>query len=103
MDFSKIDKYQWCSMIRQPDFITEDIFLAAKDEVRKKKPGLDVTKARFEAFQEGLCVQAMHIGPYIDEEATIKKINSYIIGHALHNDIGSPATDGRLRRHHEIY
>lgn len=103
MDFSKKDKYQWCSMIRQPDFITEAILLAAKVEVRRKKPGLEVTKARFETFHEGLCVQAMHIGPYDDEDATIKRINTYIRENSFQNDIGRTAPDGTTRKHHEIY
>lgn len=102
-DFTKKDKFCWTSMIRQPDFITQDIFLQAQCEVSKKKPELDVSKARFEIFEEGLCVQCMHIGPYDNEPATIEKIDRFISNNELAYDIGNNLPDGNIRRHHEIY
>jgi hypothetical protein len=103
MNFTQKDKYCWTSMIRQPDFITEEIFAQAKAAVQKKKPDLDITKARLETFTEGLCVHAMHIGTYDEEPATIAKIDSFIKGNDLIYDIGTELPDGRTRRHHEIY
>ncbi|MEK4253679.1 MULTISPECIES: hypothetical protein [Ureibacillus] len=49
-------------MIRQPDFVTEELFQYARDTVKKKKPDLDVNQVQFETISEGLCVQGMHIG-----------------------------------------
>jgi hypothetical protein len=97
------DKYCWTSMIRQPDFITREIFEKAKDEVKKKKPQLDVTKARLETFEEGLCVQCMHIGPYDKEPATVAKIYAFVESHGMKNGISTQLPDGSIRRHHEIY
>lgn len=103
MDFTMKDKYCWISMIRQPDFITQEEFLKAKEDVKIKKPELDTTKARFEFFEEGLCVQCMHIGPYDLEPATVAKIDEFIITNGYSNTIGTTLTNGTLPRHHEIY
>jgi hypothetical protein len=103
MDFTQKDKYCWISMIRQPDFITKELFLIAQAEVIKKKPELDVDKARFELLEEGLCVQCMHIGSYDAEPATIKKIEHYIEANGLIVDFQAKLSDGSIRRHHEIY
>lgn len=103
IDPSHKEKYCWTSMIRQPDFITNDLFLLAKEELIKKKPELDVSKARFETFEEGLCVQCMHIGPYDEEPATVAKIDRYVKENGLTNDISTTLPDGHIRRHHEIY
>lgn len=103
MDFTKKDKYQWTSMIRQPEFVTNEVFEWACSEVLKKKPNLDILKARFQTFKEGLCVQSMHIGPYDDEPKTVEKIDKYIEDNHLINAISTTNEDGIILRHHEIY
>jgi len=103
MNFTNKDNFCWTSMIRQPEFVTEEIFKWACAEVRRKKPNLDTAKARFQKFTEGLCVQMMHIGPYDEEPKTIKEIESYIENNNFKNDISSVKSDGIIRRHHEIY
>lgn len=102
-NFTNKEKYCWTSMIRQPDFITNEDFEQAKFQIARKKPELDITKARFERFEEGLCVQCMHIGPFDNEPATVAKIDRFIQANGLINDIGSNFDEGILRRHHEIY
>lgn len=96
-DFAERDNWLWISMIRQPDFVTPDILEWAVELTAKKKLELDLSKARFEAFTEGLCVQALHIGPYADEPATVEKIHIFMEQNGL-----SDAT-GNIRKHHEIY
>lgn len=83
--------------IRQPDFVTEEIFESAKAAMAKKKPGLDTERARLMKFTEGLCVQAMHIGPYDDEPATIAAMEGFAAENGYAVDIDD------TRRHHEIY
>lgn len=102
-DFTKKEKYCWTSMIRQPDQITKEIFEQAKLLVTKKKPNLDVAKARFEIFEEGLCIQCMHIGPFATEPSTIDTMDHYAEENGLRYAIGTIDSDGRIRRHHEIY
>ena len=96
-DFVKRDNWRWISMIRQPEFVTPDMFKWAAELTQKKKPEHDFSKARFETFSEGLCVQIMHVGPYADEPATIEKMQEFIEQNGLVNMTGID------RKHHEIY
>jgi hypothetical protein len=102
-DFTKKERFCWISMIRLPEFITEEIFQQAKQEVKKKKLDLDLDKARFEMFEEGLCVHCMHSGPYDSEPATVAKIGRYIIDNGLVNDFEGNIFSPSGRKHHEIY
>lgn len=102
-DFSKKEQYCWISMIRQPDFITDEMFFAALERVKKKKPTLEVHKARFEVFREGLCVQCMHIGPFDEESATVARIDTYVEQIGKKNAIGTLSPEGKVLHHHEIY
>jgi hypothetical protein len=96
-DFEKRDSWCWTSMIRQPEFVTNEVFEWAVEECKKKKPQLDISQARFEPFTEGLCVQMMHIGPYADEPKSIKMIKDFI------EESGLADATGIERKHHEIY
>ncbi len=96
-DFTRRDNWRWTSMIRQPDFVTPDVFLWAMEQTRAKKPEQDFTAARLETFAEGLCVQAMHAGPYADEPATVERMRAFMAENGL-----ADAT-GNIRKHHEIY
>lgn len=102
-DVSKKDNYRWRSMLRQPDFITEEIFSNAREAIRKKNPELPVDLARLESFTEGLCVQVMHHGPYDDEPATVQRIEEYRKAQGYLDDCGGRTPEGHLRTHHEIY
>lgn len=102
VDYNHKEKFEWISMIRQPEFVTEDVFKWACMEAKDKK-GIDTSKAKFIEFKEGLCVQIMHKGSYDDEPKTIKEIEEYIQNNNLKNDIGSILENGIIRRHHEIY
>jgi hypothetical protein len=90
-------KFEWTMLIRQPEFVTVDLFKTAKTALAKKKPNLDTSKVRLEKITEGLCVQIMHIGSYDDEPATIAVMDRYAIENGYEIDINE------TRRHHEIY
>lgn len=90
------DKFIWTAMLRQPDFVTLEVFERACGEVEKKKH-LDTGKARLAVFNEGLCVQCMHKGSFDEEDTTLAKIEQFITDNGLKNDIGE------ARHHHEIY
>lgn len=95
--FEQRGNWRWTAMIRQPEFVDADFFHWAVDEVLRKKPGLDVERARFEAFEEGLCVQIMHKGPYAAEPETMRVMESFILNEGLTDMVG------RGGKHHEIY
>lgn len=91
------NKLTWTSMIRQPDFVTPEVFEEAKKIALRKNPELAVSKVRLERFREGLCVQIMHLGPYDSEPATVAKIDEYAEGKGYALDFTG------VRRHHEVY
>lgn len=90
-------KFVWTMLIRQPAFVTSEVFHAAKAALAKKKPDLDPLKVRLETLTEGLCVQVMHIGSYDDEPATVAALDRFAAESGYLVDIGE------TRRHHEIY
>lgn len=96
IDYAHKEKFQWISVIRLPDFVTEDDFKWAISEATVKKKQ-DFSKVEFLTIEEGLCVQCMHIGAYDDEPATIALMHEYMEQQGYMLDI----TD--LRKHHEIY
>lgn len=91
------EKFNWISMIRQPDFVTEEVFLWAKEQLAKKKPDLDLSKAYFKIWNEGLCAQIMHTGSYDEEHKTIEILGNFVTEQGYENDISN------VRPHHEIY
>ncbi|WMI79972.1 GyrI-like domain-containing protein [Anaerotignum sp. MB30-C6] len=96
-DYSCKSKFHWTSMIRQPEFVTEEVFAQACEMVRAKKPHLDVKIARLAWFSEGLCVQCMHHGSFDDEPETLAEMKAFMEEEKLLSDLS------QTRRHHEIY
>ena len=96
IDYNRKDTMHFISVIRLPDFVTENDFSWAIEEATKKKKQ-DFSKVEFLAFDEGICVQCMHIGSYDDEPTTVELMHEYMKENGYVLDI----TDTRL--HHEIY
>ena len=96
IDYAHKENFEWISVIRLPDFVTEEEFNWAKEEATKKKK-TDFSKVEFFRYDEGRCVQCMHIGPYDDEPATVEQMHRYMMEQGYELDI----TDTRY--HHEIY
>lgn len=96
VDYDHKEKFSFISMIRMPDFVDQAAFEWAVNEASAKK-GLDLTKVEFLPQQEGLCVQALHVGPYDNEPATVEKLHEFMANEGLELDINDH------RHHHEIY
>ncbi|MDU4959036.1 MAG: GyrI-like domain-containing protein [Sporomusaceae bacterium] len=96
-DWQQREAWHWTAMIRQPEFVTPAAFEWAAGVCRQKKPQLPYSLSRLETFTEGLCVQAMHVGPYRDEPATVASIRAFIDANGLID------MTGEVRKHHEIY
>jgi hypothetical protein len=92
-DITRPENWCWTAMILQPDHITGEMYQDALTQLRKKKPGLALDRLRFESFQEGLCMQIMHIGPYAEEPVTLTRMQAFA------------EQNGYLMcgKHHEIY
>ena len=91
------NKFRWIAMIRQPEFVTENVFETAGSILIKKKPRLDLSRTKLKKINEGLCVHIMQHGSYDDEPDSIEKMKSYIALNGYKEDL----SDKRL--HHEIY
>ena len=96
VDYAHKENFRWISVIRLPDFVTEEDFDWAVTEASRKKKA-DFSRVEFFTYDEGLCVQCMHIGSYDDEPATVELMHAFAAEQGYEPDI----TD--LRMHHEIY
>lgn len=76
-DASDKSKFIYTIMIRQPDFVTQAMFQAALEGVMQKKPHPLLAQVRFGEITEGLCVQALHTGPFDDEPATFARMDAF--------------------------
>ncbi len=96
VDYANKAAFQWISVIRLPEFVTEkDLRWAVETATRKKK--LDCSAAEFLTIDEGLCVQILHQGPYDDEPATVALLDRFLQENGCENDLSD------TRWHHEIY
>jgi len=97
-DITVKDNWFYTLMILQPDVITQDIFAEGLDLVRRKKGDSEMlSKLRLANFEEGLCAQTMHIGPYATEPATVKRMRAFAQENGYRDCVGSGG------KHHEIY
>ena len=96
IDYSRKNDFNFISLIRLPDFVTKkDFDWAVKEAENKKKQ--DFSKVELLTYNEGTCVQCMHIGSYDSEPETVELMNKF----AEENGYEADITDSRF--HHEIY
>ena len=96
VDYKDKSKFNWISVIRLPDFVSQKDFDWALATASKKKK-LDCSSAEFMSIEEGMCVQMMHLGAFDDEPATVAIMDEYIKQNGYTNDMNKD------RLHHEIY
>ncbi len=96
IDYTDKASFNWISVIRLPEFITQKDFEWAVETATKKKK-LDCSSAELMTIDEGLCVQIMHLGSFDDEPATIALMDEYLEKNGYVNDLT------KTRLHHEIY
>jgi hypothetical protein len=85
--------WRWTMMIRQPEDVPRDVYAAALAKMAAKTIPDVAGRVRVERFDEGLCAQLMHHGPYAVEGPSVVRLHGFAAARGL-----------RLRgRHHEIY
>lgn len=92
------DNWSYTLMMLQPAVITPDLFEEAREQVKKKRgdsPAL--ARVHLSTFEEGLCVQVMHVGPYASEPATVELMRAFAAEHGYRDRVGPNG------KHHEIY
>ena len=96
VDYAHKETFEWWEMIRLPEFVTQEEFdWAVREAAAKKKK--DFSKVRFFAYNEGLCVQCMHVGSYDAEPETLRQMDEYAAAQGYTVDFS------KERFHHEIY
>lgn len=96
IDYANKNGFNFISLIRLPDFVTKADFDWAVQEATNKKKA-DFSKVEFLTYDEGVCVQCMHVGSYDDEPKTVALMHEYMAANGYVLDI----SEGRY--HHEIY
>jgi len=88
-------RWHWTLMIMVPDWIDQDRFAAAVDQVAAKpSTPARLADVRLETLSEGRCVQTLHVGSFDDEADVLERMHDEFI----------PANGLRLvGTHHEIY
>jgi hypothetical protein len=85
--------WAWTLMMIVPDHVTATMFRDAVERVGEKRPNPSLARLRLEPFREGLAVQALHVGPYADEQRTMDRMAAF-----------AESQGYRFRgKHHEIY
>lgn len=85
--------WAWTMMIRQPADVPADLLDQVLAKTAKKVGAEVAGRVRFERFEEGLCAQLMHRGPYSAEGPNIERLHAFIASQGL-------VAHGK---HHEIY
>ena len=96
IDYAHKETFSWIAMIRLPEFVTKQEFDWAVAEAAAKKK-LDLSKVQYFTYDEGLCVQCMHLGPFDTEAETVARMDSFLAEKGYVNDLSE------TRMHHEIY
>ena len=96
VDYGDKSAFHWISVLRLPDFVTQQDFAWAVETASKKKK-LDCSAAEFLTVEEGLCVQIMHLGPFDGEPRSVALMDAFVRENGYVNDISG------TRLHHEIY
>ena len=89
--------FVWTLAMRQPDFVTAQVMDAGKVALVKHKPKLDPTNVRLQQLTEGCSVQALHMGSFDNELATVTAMEQFAAERGYETDLSD------TRRHHEIY
>lgn len=72
------DELIYTIMIKQPEFVNEDVFNRAVEIVKNKNKSNLVDNVYFDTINDGLSVQMVHIGSYDNEEESFKIMRKYI-------------------------
>lgn len=75
------EELQYRIMIRQPDFISREMFDHALAAVKARKNILYLADISFETICDGRCVQVLHKGAFDDEPASFAVMDRYCMEH----------------------
>lgn len=85
------DEWCWQLLLRLPDDLPAPLFDLAREAARRSDPA--AARVQVVIFTEGRCVQALHVGPYVEEPRTLAKLDGLMSTMRLQPN----------GLHHEIY
>lgn len=88
------ENLEYTIMIRQPDFISREMVMAALEQVKVKKPSPLFDEIYFDTMQNGMCIEVLHVGSFDDEPYSFEKMKQYAEANNLQYD---------KKKHREIY
>jgi hypothetical protein len=71
------DSLIYTIMIRQPDFVTDELAQATLESTVKKTKHPMLSKVRFGSLEEGKCVQMLHLGSYDNEPGSFARMEEF--------------------------
>lgn len=74
----KKDELIYKIMIRQPEQVTESMFQTQLMQVKEKKNNPYLDQLIFESYEEGLALQALHVGSFDTEVETFAKMKELL-------------------------
>jgi hypothetical protein len=83
----------WTLLLRLPAELDDHLVELARAEAARRRPFAPLDRVRIMELAEGTCVQALHVGPYSTESATIDEMSAFMRAHGLE----------ARGLHHEIY
>jgi len=75
-EFDK-SKLKYTIMIKQPNFITREIFDLAFEKVKKKKPNELYDEISFDCIESKKAIQILHIGSFDTEIESFEKLDNF--------------------------
>lgn len=78
-NLSPLDKsnFKYKIMIRQPEFLTANLFERFMSETKRKKPNIYLNKVEYGTISEGLCCQMLHLGSYDHEPVSFEMMEHF--------------------------
>jgi hypothetical protein len=104
-DIGRPDDWSWRAMILQPEVVDAGALEEAVGQLRKKRPSASLEELRLRRYEEGLCVQMLHVGPYATEPATVERMRGFAgdQGLAERHEVVKRRGEVEVYGHHEIY
>lgn len=96
VDYAHKECFEWTSIYPPAGFCDPGSVRLGRtgSDCKKKK---DFSKVQFFHYDEGLCVQCMHVGSYDAEPETLEQMDAFAREQGYETDFTGH------RRHHEIY
>ena len=96
VDYERKSDFRFLSILHLPYFVSKENFDWAIQQATNKKK-MDFSNVEYFTYDEGLCVQCLHVGSYNDEPITVELMHAYMENEGYQLDI----TDERM--YHKVY